>query len=222
MAQVRAVRAERSMQLGDTQFPLNVERVIAWIGRWAARLWLCLSLLLGSTGGAAPTPLSTVNDGASIWTRGAQIIAGMVAAVVALSPRQVVAGGVAFNTGDVFAAVGNSTVKHFNSTGTLLDTLTSGANSTYNAGMAFDSGSNLYVTEFSSQRVSKFNSTGVFLVTFGSGYNADPESATLDGNGNVYIGQADGTHQVLKFSPGGTSLARIAQLSKVAALITLT
>ena len=59
------------------------------------------------------------------------------------------------------------------------------------------------MTDFSAQNVSAFDNHGTLLGTFGSGYNADPESILFDGSGNVYVGQADGTHHVLEFNSSG-------------------
>ena len=117
------------------------------------------------------------------------------------------AAGVAFAKGDVLGAVGNGSVKHFDPSGTLLDTLV-GAPSIFTAGMAFDSDGNLYTSGFDGQAVSKFDTFGNFLGTFGTGYDADPESITFDAAGNVYVGQADGTGAVLKFDASGNPLAQ--------------
>ena len=112
------------------------------------------------------------------------------------------AAGVRFQSGDVFAAVGRGVVKHFSPTGALLDTLNFGAG-TFDTGMAFDASGSLYVTGFDANNVYKFDQKGNLLGTFGSGYNADPESIVFDRNGNAYVGQPDGTHQVLKFNSAG-------------------
>jgi hypothetical protein len=55
--------------------------------------------------------------------------------------------------------------------------------------------------------LTKFNSSGSILIhPFGSGFNASPESCVVDATGNVYVGQADGSGDVLKFSPSGALL----------------
>jgi streptogramin lyase len=43
--------------------------------------------------------------------------------------------------------------------------------------------------------------------TFGTGYDCNPSSVTFDAAGNVYVGQADCSGDILKFSPAGTLLA---------------
>lgn len=112
-----------------------------------------------------------------------------------------------FQRGDVFAGVGLGKVKHFDPNGNLLETLdtTSGSNET--TGMCLDKSGSLYVTSFGAQVVSKFDKTGALVVpNFGGGYNADPESCIVDSGQNIYVGQADGLHQILKFDSTGTLL----------------
>jgi hypothetical protein len=134
-------------------------------------------------------------------------LAILAAALLVLLVTTTHASGVPYNPGDVFAAIGGNQVKHFSSNGTLLDTLMTNAGSTYDAGLTFDATGNLYVTNFDGQSVSKFDNMGNFLSFFGSGYNSDPESIVRDAIGNSYVGQADGSHQVLKFDSSGAPLA---------------
>ena len=114
------------------------------------------------------------------------------------------ASGIAFQTGDIFAGVGNGRIKHFGPDGTLLDTLDTGAGSTEDTGMAFDASGNLYATVFEANNLYKFDNRGNRIGTFGGGYNRDPESIVFDKSGNAYVGQADGSGQVLKFDSTGT------------------
>ena len=76
-----------------------------------------------------------------------------------------------------------------------------------NAGMALAKNGDLYVTGFGANKVNRFSTSGASLGTFGSGYNSDPESIVFDALGNAYVGQADGTHEVLKFDPTGQLVA---------------
>jgi len=133
------------------------------------------------------------------------MVAGL--AVLALAP---VAGanGVAFSNGDVLAATGSGQVKNFTPSGTLLDTLDTTTGSNETTGMCFDSSGNLYVTDFAADEMSKFDPGGNLLAaSFGSGFNSDPESCTIDAANDLYVGQADGSHQVLKFDTSGSLLA---------------
>lgn len=109
-----------------------------------------------------------------------------------------------FQTGDVFAGVGNGQIKHFRADGTFVQTLNTGAGGTDDTGMAFDAAGNLYATAFQNNNVYKFDQKGNRVGSFGSGYNQDPESIVFDKNGNAYVGQADGSKQVLKFNSAGT------------------
>lgn len=118
------------------------------------------------------------------------------------------ANGVGLNPGDVLAGVGNNQIRHFTSTGTLLDTLTNGGSGSEDAGMCFDKQNNLYATYFQNNALSTFNPSGALTnASFGSGFNAHPESCAVDVNGDIYVGQADGSAQVLKFSSTGAPLA---------------
>jgi len=112
-----------------------------------------------------------------------------------------------FQNGDVFAGVGNGQIKWYRN-GVLIATLQVPGDPppAYDTGMAFDAAGNLYSTDFSSGTVSKFDNSGNFLGTFASGM-VDPESILFDSTGNAYVGQADGTHQVLKFNSSGTLLS---------------
>jgi sugar lactone lactonase YvrE len=110
-----------------------------------------------------------------------------------------------YSKGDVFVAVGNAQVQWRNANGGLIKTLVAPvAGNAATTGMAFDSATNLYVTMFDSQAVAVFDNGGNFLRFFGSGYDSDPESIVIDSTGDVYVGQADGTHKILKFNLTGT------------------
>jgi hypothetical protein len=116
------------------------------------------------------------------------------------------AAGQPFVTGDVLVGVSPGTIRHYTPDGVLIDTASTGGSS-FVTGMAFDASGNLYATAFDAQAVFKFDRTGNRIGTFGSGYNSDPESIVFDKNGNAYVSQADGTHQILKFSPTGALIS---------------
>jgi len=135
----------------------------------------------------------------------ASLIIGVLLALIGASAAS--ANGVQLEKGDVLASIGEGNINHFNSTGVLKDTLTTGLTGTAGGGMCFDSSGNLYGTEFSDQTMSKFDSGGNLLTaSLGSGFNEDPESCVLDASNNLYVGQADGSHQVLKFDSSGSPL----------------
>jgi len=111
----------------------------------------------------------------------------------------------AFITGDVFVGAGNGQVFVYDQSGNLLQKLSSGLSSE-TTGMAFDASGNLYSTNFGAQQIVKYDVNGTKIGTFGSGFNADPESIVFDKSGNAYVGQADGTHSILKFDSSGNLL----------------
>jgi sugar lactone lactonase YvrE len=89
--------------------------------------------------------------------------------------------------------------------GTLNATLDTGLGG-YTTGMALDTAGNLYVTNFTAGAITRFDSGGNRLGTFGSGYNASPESIAFDAAGDAYVGQADGSRDVLHFDGEGELL----------------
>jgi cell division septation protein DedD len=143
------------------------------------------------------------------WSRGirGRMATALVAATLlaGLGVVPVVNAAVPYAVGDVFAGVGNGQVLQFSPTGTLKNTL-NGLPTVENTGMAFDSAGNLYGTDFGANNISKYDNAGNFLGSFGSGFNADPESIVRDAAGNFYVGQADGSRQVLKFDSSGAPL----------------
>lgn len=117
--------------------------------------------------------------------------------------------GAEFTPGNLLASTGDGLVREFTPEGAEVRALNTGAFQT--AGSAFGLDGQLYVTTFSSNSVAEFDSSGDLLGTFGSGYNSDPESVVVDpSTGDVYVGQADGTRQVLKFAPNGELLTTFA------------
>jgi streptogramin lyase len=125
--------------------------------------------------------------------------------------------------GDVFVAVGNGQIQVYRLTNngefssyTLIETLTdgsgtvSGENGTggtgFTTGCTFDSTGHLYTTNFSNGNVYKFPTADphtVLQTIPGSAGALSPESIVFDGLGNFFVGHADGTHVVDKFSPTG-------------------
>jgi PKD repeat protein len=85
------------------------------------------------------------------------------------------------------------------STAQTLDTTLSGTIT----GMAFDAEGTLYVTDFTVGNVTRFAINGTLMGTFGSGYDCQPESATFDKAGNLYVGLAGCKKNVLKIDPSG-------------------
>lgn len=116
---------------------------------------------------------------------------------------------VPYAVGDVFVGVGTGIIKQFNSTGTLKDILNTTTGCAEDLGMAFDNAGNLYATAafgscFGAGTVSKFDNMGNLTGPFGSGYSASTESVVINAAQDVFIGQPDGTKQLLEFYPNGT------------------
>jgi hypothetical protein len=122
-------------------------------------------------------------------SRSFMTIVGALAALVLLWSPQ--AQALPFNIGDIFAAVNNGNVQHYNSAGTLLETLNTGQGG-FTTGMAFDASQNLHVTNFSANSLSTFNNQGVLqpgTCCAGSGL---PESVTINNAGNRIVTYVNG------------------------------
>lgn len=75
-------------------------------------------------------------------------------------------------------------------------------------GMCFDTRDRLYATNWTASSISVFSRQAALLYfPWGSGYASHPESCIFDADGDVYVGQADGGAQVLKFDANGQLLA---------------
>jgi hypothetical protein len=138
---------------------------------------------------------------------GTQGLVALLLGLVSVLATPLTASSQIFSNGDVFVAIGQGQIQWRHSNGALVKTLSVPIAGNINTtGMAFDPSGDLFVTMFDSQAVAVFDNVGDFLGTFGSGYNSDPESVVIDANNNVYIGQADGSHEILKFDLSGNPL----------------
>ena len=139
--------------------------------------------------------------------RGVQVISSRFLRRVALTlaaatlVSAVARAGTPYVVGHVFAGVGNSQVKEFTPTGTLVQTLNDTTGTTYTTGMCFDPAGNLYVTNFSGSTVSKFDNSGNLVnASFLTGLSS-PESCVIDASGNFYVGGPG--QPIRKFAPAG-------------------
>jgi hypothetical protein len=106
--------------------------------------------------------------------------------------------------GDVFVAVGNGVVQEYTPAGMLVQTLNT-TQGGFTTGMAFDSNSSLYVTNFSSGSIAKFDNSGnVINGTWATGM-ANPESISPHPNGafTFIVGDA-GSNMIREFNGAGT------------------
>ncbi len=136
----------------------------------------------------------------------AMLVASLVTAGPSATPAE--AHHLAFTPGDVFVGTDQGKIKRFTPAGALVETLQTGMSSTV-TGMCFDGIGNLYATDFDFGTLSLFDNSGALVagtwgLPFGSG--SGPESCVVDAAGDVYVGQADGNRDVLKFSPTGAPL----------------
>jgi streptogramin lyase len=198
---------------GQTETPGGFWEAVALVGAGAAPGQLgpllspVLILALGRSRGG-------LRRAAPSW-RWVQAPIGTIVLALALSVSQlgVVPGPVAANhiplaIGDVLVAVGSGTVNRYSPSGTFIEALNTTSGSAFETGMCSDTAGNVYVTNFTANSMTKLNNLGgVLQHPFGSGFNARPESCVVDAASNIYVGQADGSADVLKFSPSGTSLA---------------
>jgi sugar lactone lactonase YvrE len=88
----------------------------------------------------------------------------------------------------------------------LRQSLDTGTGCSEDLGMAFAADGSLYATASfgsCSGKVVKFDNKGNLKGPFGSGYSSSTESIAVDKNGNVFVGQPDGTREVLEFDKNG-------------------
>lgn len=134
------------------------------------------------------------------------LVAGLILCLPAVSLA------VAFQLGDVFGAIGNGQVAHYDKNGNFIETLTTGQGG-FTTGMAFDTAGSLYVTNFSASNVSKFDNTGASLGLFGTAGGANNESILFNLAGDAYLGNA-GSNQIGKFDSAGNPLASYTALTE--------
>jgi hypothetical protein len=115
---------------------------------------------------------------------------------------------------DVFVALVNGQVQWHMADGTLRQVLL-GTSDGQASSLAFDAARNLYVPHWYSRTtvppgntIERFDQNGNLISGyFGSGYNCNPSSVAFDAAGNVYVGQADCTGDILKFDAAGNLVA---------------
>lgn len=120
--------------------------------------------------------------------------------------------------GDVMVSTSNGQVQDWTPSGSsasLARTLDTGHAGAFTTGSTFDNAGNFYVTDFNADAVTKFDPNGNLAGDFGSGYNTNPESILFNKAGtNVFVGQADGSDQVLQFDSAGNPVASFAPASE--------
>jgi uncharacterized repeat protein (TIGR01451 family) len=139
-----------------------------------------------------------------------------VAVTVNVDANALLGGGVGdtrkFQQGDILISLANGTVQWRRPDWTLVNTIQSVTDGQAK-GMAFDALGNLFLThyygsEFSGNGVVKFDRTGRLIGLFGSGYDCNPSSVAIDRAGNIYVGYADCSGDILKLDNLGNRLAQ--------------
>lgn len=115
-----------------------------------------------------------------------------------------------FQPGDVLVAVSDGKVQWRLPDGSLNMVLDTGEGG-YTTGMAFDDRGHLFVTGFDRDKVYEFDPTGSLVGAFYTKdgvTDCDPESIVFDAAGNMLVGHASCSRDVLKIAPDGTLVAR--------------
>jgi streptogramin lyase len=116
---------------------------------------------------------------------------------------------VPFQLGDVFAGSKDGMIEHYRPGVGLLAEYNVGGSGEV-TGMAFDSTGNLYATRFGPSTMVKLDNSGNVLsnpFVSNDAYSHN-ESIVFDQSGNFYVGQADGTRDVIKRASDGTFIQR--------------
>jgi len=136
----------------------------------------------------------------------------VMALIVVLLGSLAEAAQTTFAQGDVFVSTSNGQVQWRHADGTL-NALLVGTVPGAPEGIRLDAAANLYVAHWCAtvgvtsacvvgNTVEKFNTIGVSQGTVGSGYDCNPHAIAFDARGNIYVGQADCTGDILKFQLG--------------------
>ena len=148
-------------------------------------------------------------------TRVALIASWLIATAAFVGPA-VTSAAAQFVIGDVFAGVGDGLIRVYTPTGTLVQTLDTLSGSLEQTGMCFDGNTptaNLRTTNFTDDSMSRIPQVGIVQHPWGGGFNQHPESCVVSSLDPVtfltvvYVGQQDGSKDVLKFDLSGVLLA---------------
>ena len=131
--------------------------------------------------------------------------------IVVVGKSSVARADTVFQSGQVFASVGFSTVNVYDqASGGQITSLVDSTGEPYTAGSVFDSSGNFYVTDDTSGDISEYSPTGASMGQFATGLS-NPLSLVFDKSGNLYVGQQT-TPYVAEFSSTGERLADIGPL----------
>jgi uncharacterized repeat protein (TIGR01451 family) len=139
-----------------------------------------------------------------------------VAVTVNVDANALLGGGVGdtrtFQQGDILISLANGTVQWRRPDWTLVKTIQSVTDGQAK-GMAFDALGNLFLTHyygtgFSGNGVVKFDRSGRLIGLLGGDYDCNPSSVVVDRAGNIYVGHADCSGDILKLDNSGNRLAQ--------------
>lgn len=152
-----------------------------------------------TSGSAMPRPLTVAG------LLGTGISMAALALVLTAQPVRAVVP----NKGDLYVGLDNGRIGHYTNTGASVGPpLDSTHGTSKSTGMCFDSSGNLFSAQLQANTLSKFDPAGsLTAANFGAGYNQGPESCTVNALGQILIGQANGSHQLLKLDRAGNLLA---------------
>jgi hypothetical protein len=149
----------------------------------------------------------------SMKTKICRVLTGTMVAAVLAGVGVSLQGMTAWNTGDVFVAIGGGQYRVYSNSGVLKETIQqkdlSGTDFTgFTTGCAFDSNGDLYTTNFSNTKVIKFAGPSPHPVlqvvdTSVQSPGGDSESIVFAANGNFYVGHPDGDHDVHRYNAAG-------------------
>ncbi|MBI4261877.1 MAG: hypothetical protein HY658_15090, partial [Actinobacteria bacterium] len=112
----------------------------------------------------------------------------------------------AIRDGDVMVSLAGGVVEWHAPDGELISTFQTGGGQL--TGMTFSPEGSLYVTDFERSVIHVLDELGNPAGTFGPTFDAQPESIVFDAEGSAYVGQAEGTQDILKLDPQGQIVAR--------------
>ncbi|MDH3524162.1 MAG: hypothetical protein OES32_11295 [Acidobacteriota bacterium] len=119
--------------------------------------------------------------------------------------------------GDIICGVGNGLIEQRDpNTGNLIRLINTGSGSNEDTGMCFDANGDMLSTNFTTSTMSKIDMSSDPVNTnlcgqliqhpFAGPFNSHDESCVFDGAGDFYVGQADGSRDILKFDASGALL----------------
>jgi len=137
------------------------------------------------------------------------LLVGSIVGLVTATP--VAAAPTTWNSGDVFAGVGNGSYHVYDNAGNFKETISDGMGG-ITTGCAFNpTQDKLYTTNFSSDKVVVYDNnlphTVLQTITTNPSSNEDVVFAA---DGSYYVGHADGTHEIQHFNAAGNLLATFA------------